>query len=92
MPRGLASAARLGVLSLFPSFIETLPMALPGTVLFRRVFSVPYAPEPSLRTFLERAQTQQRPAAEVTVAVLDAEESGRLFGVPLARRGLQPVF
>jgi hypothetical protein len=67
-------------------------MALPGTTLFRRLFTTPYAPEPTLRTFLERAQTQQRPAAEVTVAVLDAAESGRLFGVPLARRGLQPVF
>ena len=29
---------------------------------------------------------------EATVAVLDSAESARLFGVPLARRGLQPVF
>ena len=67
-------------------------MAWPGAAFFRRVFLTPYAPEPTLRTFLARAQTQQGPAAEVTVAVPDSRESARLFGVPLARRGLQPVF
>ena len=36
-------------------------------------------------------QTQSSPLAEVTVAVLDARESERFFGVPMARRGLQPV-
>ena len=30
--------------------------------------------------------------AQVTAAVADAVESERIFGVPLARRGLQPVF
>src|SRR6516162_4694228 len=69
-----------------------LPMAWPGAAFFRRVFLTPYAPEPTLRTFLARSQTQQGPAAEVTVAVPDSRESARLFGVPLARRGLQPVF
>jgi LssY C-terminus len=67
-------------------------MALTGSALLRRIFTTSYSPEPTLRTFLERAQTQQSPAAEVTVAVLDAAESARLCGVPLARRGLQPVF
>jgi len=32
------------------------------------------------------------PLAQVTVAVLSAYESQRLFGVPLARRSIQPVF
>ncbi len=51
-----------------------------------------YAPQPALRTFLDRAQTQENSLAQVTAAVLDARESERLFGVPLARRGIQPVF
>jgi hypothetical protein len=35
---------------------------------------------------------QANPAAQVTVAVLDAAESAQVFGVPLARRGIQPVY
>lgn len=58
----------------------------------RRVFTVVYVPEPSLRTFLSRGQTQSTPLAEVTAAVLSAQESQQLFGVPLARRAIQPVF
>ena len=52
----------------------------------------PYEPRPEERPFLDRAQTQQGPRASATVAVLDARESDRFFGVPLARRGMQPVF
>lgn len=51
-----------------------------------------YTPDPTLRTFLSRAQVQEDARAQVTVAVLDTAESGRLFGVPLARRGIQPVY
>src|SRR5262249_45524181 len=39
-----------------------------------------------------RAQTQENAKAQVTIAVLDAAEAARLFGVPLARRGFQPVY
>ncbi|HZZ71756.1 MAG TPA: LssY C-terminal domain-containing protein [Pirellulales bacterium] len=60
--------------------------------LCQRIFAVAYRPQPNHRAFLDRAQTQDAPEAEVTVAVLDAAESARLFGVPLARRGIQPVF
>lgn len=67
-------------------------MGLPGTSLVRRLFTTPYSPQPTLRTFLERAQTQTGPTAEVTVAVLTRSEGDRLFGVPLARRGVQSVF
>jgi hypothetical protein len=67
-------------------------MAWTGTVYLRRLFTTTYRPDPTLRTFLARAQTREGPAAAVTVAVPDAAESARLFGVPLARRGLQPVF
>ena len=45
-----------------------------------------------LRTYESRAQTQENANAQVTVAVLDAIEAARLFGVPLARRGIQPVY
>ena len=51
-----------------------------------------YAPKPELTTFLARSQTQETPQAQVTAAVLSAQESHQLFGVPLARRGIQPVF
>lgn len=57
-----------------------------------RLLITPYEPNPAARGFLERAQTQQDDRARVTVAVLDAAESDRYFGVPLARRGLQPVY
>jgi hypothetical protein len=62
------------------------------TTIFRRLFTTPYEPEPEFRQFLSRAETQDGPVAQVTAAVADAVESERIFGVPLARRGLQPVF
>jgi hypothetical protein len=53
----------------------------------------PYEPCPAAGgEFMARAQTQEDPRARVTVAVLAAAESRRLFGVDLARRGIQPVF
>ena len=58
---------------------------------FRRIFLVVYDPDPSQRGFLARAQTQNASGVEVTVAVPDARESEKLFGVALARRGLQPI-
>src|SRR6478609_10883889 len=57
-----------------------------------RVFTIVYTPQPEFRAFLERSQKQHTPLAEVTAAVLSAKESQRLFGVPLARRSIQPVF
>jgi hypothetical protein len=60
--------------------------------LIRRLFTVPYAPEPTSRDFLSRAQTQTGPVADVTVAVSNAAENECIFGVPLARRGLQAVY
>jgi hypothetical protein len=56
------------------------------------LFTVPYRPQPLVREFLSRAQTQEGPLAIVTAAVPDARESERLFGVPIARRGIQPVY
>jgi hypothetical protein len=56
-----------------------------------RLLTTPYTPDPTLRSFTSRAQTQENASAKVTVAVLDAAESAHLFGVPMARRGIQPV-
>ena len=67
-------------------------MALSFKAVFLRLFTTPYNPEATLQGFRARAQTQESPQAAVTVAVLDASESERMFGVPLARRGLQPVY
>ena len=52
--------------------------------ILRRLFTTPYHPEPDLNSFAARAQTQENSTAQVTVAVLDAVEAARLFGVPLA--------
>lgn len=66
-------------------------MSLPDTPIIRRLF-VRYAPDASDRAFMARAQTQGDESVQVTVAVLDAPESERVFGIPLARRGVQPVW
>lgn len=57
-----------------------------------RLMTTPYRPEPTLSSFESRSQSQENAKAHVTVAVLDAEESAKMFGVPLARRGIQPVY
>ena len=59
--------------------------------ILSRLFTTPYRPQPSHRSFLSRSQTQADSSAQVTVAVLDAVESEQVFGVPLARRGIQPL-
>ena len=53
---------------------------------------IPYSPRPDARGFLDAAATQQRDDLEVRVAVLDDAESRKFFGVPMARRGIQPVW
>lgn len=54
--------------------------------------TTPYSPQPGARAFMGRAQTQESEKAHVTVAVLDAAEATKYFGVPLSRRGIQPVY
>jgi hypothetical protein len=61
------------------------------TDLPRNLVLTPYHPDPAARTFLAGAQTQSGPLAEVTVAIPGTVESERLFGVPLVRRGIQPI-
>jgi LssY C-terminus len=67
-------------------------MALPGIEFLRKLFVTGYAPQPQWQAFLSRAQSQENPSVNVSVAVLDAAECVSVFGVHLARRGLQPVF
>jgi hypothetical protein len=62
------------------------------TLFLRRLFTTRYTPDPTLCTYLTRAQTQENANAQVTVSVLDAVESAKYFGVSLARRGIQPVY
>jgi hypothetical protein len=53
---------------------------------------VAYKPQPEERSFLRRAEVQHSQDFVVQVAVLDHRESEAFFGVPLAKRGIQPVW
>lgn len=68
------------------AFLRSLPTRL------WRLAITPYDPDPRFDAHLARALSQEHPQARATVAVLAADESRRLFGVDLARRGIQPVF
>ncbi len=57
-----------------------------------RWLGVAYEPRPDNRPFLGRAEARQDDELIVRCAVLDDRESERFFGVPLARRGIQPVW
>ena len=57
-----------------------------------RLLRVPYTPRPEEQAFVQRAEVQRDDELVVRVAVLDDRESGRFFGVPLAHRGIQPVW
>src|SRR5450432_360009 len=67
-----------------------MPSRLKATLW--RILTCPYAPDPTIRSFLARAQSQEGPKARVTVSALDAVESRRFFGMALAHRGVQPVY
>ena len=54
---------------------------------------VSYNPQPIEEVpFLERAQVKEDDDAQVTVAVLSAEESEQVFDIPLAKNDIQPVW
>ena len=57
-----------------------------------RLLSVPYTPRPEDQSFRQREELQHDDDITVRVAVMDDRESKRFFGVPLARRGIQPVW
>ncbi len=54
--------------------------------------TIDYSPHPEERLFLKRAQTQGKDEVQTTVAVPSDRESERVFGVRLARHGLQAVW
>lgn len=54
--------------------------------------AVPYDPQPDERPFLNRVENRREDGVEVEAAVLDDRESDRFFGVPLAHKGIQPVW
>jgi len=71
----------------------TLPSIIGG--LCRRAWRLaitPYEPDPACAEYRGRALTKEDGVAGVTVAVPSAAESRRLFGVDVARRGIQPVW
>lgn len=56
------------------------------------LFITVYAPNQGFRPFLAREQTQEISGlCKVSVSVPSAEEAAAVFGVPLARRKIQPV-
>ncbi len=57
-----------------------------------RWLTIDYSPHPEERSFLERAQNRREGEVEVIVAVPSDRESERIFGVRLARHGLQAVW
>jgi hypothetical protein len=57
-----------------------------------RWLGISYTPDPDESSFLHRAEVQRQDDVAVRVSVLDNRESARFFGVPLARRGIQPVW
>jgi hypothetical protein len=57
-----------------------------------RLLRVPFTPDPEEKSFLQRAEVQRDDEFVVLMSVLDDREAERFFGVPLARRGIQPVW
>lgn len=53
---------------------------------------VPYTPDPRERAFIRTAQQASRENIIVEIAALDARQSRSFFGVPMARRGIQPLW
>ena len=62
-----------------------------GSRLWRMVATT-YAPQSGFTDYRSREVTQQDPRAVVTVAVPSATESRRVFGVDVAKHGIQPVW
>src|SRR5262249_15721899 len=57
-----------------------------------RWLGVRYSPDPEERTYLDRAEVRKDEVIVVRASVLANRESERFLGVPLARRGIQPVW
>jgi len=64
----------------------------PVNFLNNMVLGVSYHPDPTAKGFLERSKTQTQDGVTVTAAALSDREAERFFGVPMGRRGMQPVW
>jgi hypothetical protein len=53
---------------------------------------VKYSPQPQDRSFVNSARHAEQENVAVTIAALDARQSRRIFGVRMARRGIQPLW
>jgi hypothetical protein len=51
-----------------------------------------YSPKPQERSFVDSAQHAEQEKVVVSIAALDSRQSRQFFGVPLGRRGIQPVW
>jgi hypothetical protein len=61
-------------------------------LLKSRWLGIPYSPQPEERSYLDRMQVRQDDSLVVRASVLANWESERFFGVPMARRGIQPLW
>ncbi len=67
------------------AILLVIPLTLQGCIT--------YKPQPMDRvSFMERAQTQTQDDLTVTVSVLSDKEAKKVFGVNLAKKGVQPVW
>jgi hypothetical protein len=57
-----------------------------------RQMIVHYSPKPEERSFVVSAQRAEQEQITVSITALDARQSRQFFGVPMARRGIQPVW
>jgi hypothetical protein len=57
-----------------------------------RWLGIPYSPRSEERSYLDRVEVRQDDSLVVRAAVLSNWESERFFGVPMARRGIQPLW
>ncbi|MDQ7783035.1 MAG: LssY C-terminal domain-containing protein [Desulfomonilaceae bacterium] len=57
-----------------------------------RWLGVQYKPQPETRSFVDRARHRNDEEVTVSASVLDDRESELFFGIPLAHRGIQPIW
>ena len=71
--------------------LATIVIAFSMTVVIAGCAS--FSPNPAQKAaYMQRAQTQSDGAVTVTIAVPSAEETAALFGLPLDKKGVQPVW
>ena len=74
-----------------PTYVKALSVSLVVFVSWSGCVS--YRPKPAAEVpFMERAQTQEDGDVKVTAAVLSDKEGREVFGVPLAKKGVQALW